>query len=137
VAQQIGENLGVNVAVDSVSWVTHLARVEKKQWSPMVMGSWVPDFPDPDGFLRVAPIQERSGWHNETYDRLLEEARRTMVQKERISLYHQAEKILMEEAPIMPLTYSAWHTLVRPWLRGFTPRRGDVSSWKDVVIEQH
>jgi ABC-type oligopeptide transport system substrate-binding subunit len=100
------------------------------------MVGWWADYPDPDDFLRVqwwvAP-----GWQDQTYDRLVESARRTMDQEERIKLYRQAEAILVEEAPVLPLCYARFHMLVKPWVRRFTTSPLRWWYWKDVILEPH
>jgi len=52
-------------------------------------------------------------------------------------MYRQADRILVEEAPILPLLYDRYHLLVKPWVSKFpmSPRKWNF--WKDVVIEPH
>jgi ABC-type oligopeptide transport system substrate-binding subunit len=137
VARQVSENLDVDIAVDSVPWPEHALRIRRRQVSHMILYGWEADFPDPDGFLRVFPFRERTGWQNDAFDRLLDRARRIMDHAERMKLYRQADRILMDEAPLMPLTYSADDFLVKTWVRGYPPLMRDPSCWKDVVIELH
>ena len=77
-----------------------------------------------------------TGWRNETYDRLVEEARRLTDQGERMKLYGQADRILVEEAAIIPLYYGREHWLVKPWVSKY-PLSPSRRFWKDVVIEAH
>ena len=92
----------------------------------------------PDNFLRVriGDIQRQS-WRNEGYDSLVEQARRSLDQGERIRLYEEAERILAEEAPIMPIFHRSVRLLVTPWVTRF-PTTG-LREWflKDVVIMPH
>ena len=94
-----------------------------------------PDYPDADNFLRVF-VSSASPWDDDTYNALVEKARRALDQDERMKLYHEVDKILMEAAAIVPLAYIQWHNLVKPWVRS---KLTDLLShrWKDVVIEQH
>ena len=78
-----------------------------------------------------------TGWRNETYDRLVEEARRLTDQGERMKLYGQADRILIEEAPIMPFTYGRSGYLLKPWVRRFPTSPMKVWFWKDIIIEPH
>ncbi|NIV38782.1 MAG: hypothetical protein GWN58_58015 [Anaerolineae bacterium] len=52
-------------------------------------------------------------------------------------LYAQAERILVDEAPILPLAYRREHLLLKPWIRGYRLSAMDRSYVKDVVIEPH
>jgi ABC-type oligopeptide transport system substrate-binding subunit len=131
------ENLGVEIQwEESMMLRTVLDRLRSEPPHIFVAG-WVADYLDPDTFLRASPIRRETRWRNEAYERLVEEARRVTDQGERMKLYGQADRILIEEAAIMPLTYARHHLLVKPWVRRFptAPLRGWF--WKDVIIEPH
>ena len=82
-------------------------------------------------------MQQRTCWKDERFDELVEKARRVMDQEERLGLYAQADKILIEAAAIIPLTYSWSHTLVKPWVRKFPALALNQWLWKYIVIEAH
>jgi oligopeptide transport system substrate-binding protein len=90
-----------------------------------------------NSFLRAGFPREVSRWRNETYDRLVEEARRVMDQRERMRLYGLADRILIEEAAIVPLYYFRSHLLVKPWVSKYPTSATGGQFWKDVVIEPH
>jgi len=54
-----------------------------------------------------------------------------------MKLYRQADRILVEEAPIIPLTYRRWPLLVKPWVRKLSLSPMGEYSYKDVIIEPH
>jgi ABC-type transport system substrate-binding protein len=130
------ENLGVRVNWETVEWQAILARLGKHVPHLLIMG-WMADYPDPDNFLRarIDHIQQQSGWRNVGYDRLAKRAQRSLDQGERIRLYGQAEEILAEEAPIMPIFHGSVQLLVKPWVTRF-PTTG-LREWflKDVIIK--
>jgi ABC-type transport system substrate-binding protein len=98
---------------------------------------WYADYPDPDNLLRVGFPWENTRWQNEAYELLVEEARHLADQGERMKLYGQADRIAIEKAAIVPLTYDRWPLLVKPWVKRF--RASDTRRWfcKDVIIEPH
>jgi oligopeptide transport system substrate-binding protein len=132
------ENLGVEITWQAMEWTMYLDRMKREPPHGFLMG-WVADYPDPDSFLRVGvgDAQRYTPWRNETYDRLVEEARRLTDQGERMKLYGQADRILVEEAVIMPLYYRRSHRLVKPWVRKYPTSAIKRWFWKDVVIEPH
>ncbi|MFQ6016456.1 MAG: hypothetical protein ACE5NP_13555, partial [Anaerolineae bacterium] len=71
------------------------------------------------------------------YDELVEKARRVMDQGERMKLYRQADRILVEEAPVMPFVHARWGLLVKPWVRRYPVSPTRQWFWKDVIIEPH
>jgi ABC-type oligopeptide transport system substrate-binding subunit len=119
-----------------MEWAEYLDRLRKEPPHLFIMG-WIADYPDPDNFLRVGLWRERAGWRNEDYIRLVEQARRTTDQRQRMSLYGQAERILVQEAAIMPLYYGRGHMLTKPWISQPPPSSNGGPRWKDVVIEPH
>jgi ABC-type oligopeptide transport system substrate-binding subunit len=130
------ENLGVEITWETVEWAVHMDRMRREPLH-LFFNSWMADYPDPDSFLRASPIRDWSGWRNGIYDKLVEKARRIMDQGERMRLYGQADRILVEEAVIIPLTYESLHYLVKPWVRNYSMSAGDQVCWKDVIIEPH
>ncbi|MEA3397951.1 MAG: peptide ABC transporter substrate-binding protein, partial [Chloroflexota bacterium] len=130
------ENLGIEIAWETVEWAEFLDRLGNEIPHLTSLG-WVADYPDPDSFLRVSRARSWAGWQNATYDRLVKEAGQVMCQGERMKLYRQADRILVEEAPILPLIYERDHLLVKPWVSRYPLSAIKPSFWKDVVLELH
>jgi len=105
--------------------------------SHLVLQGWAADYPDPDNFLRIGFRKELSRWQGEVFDELVERARHAQDQCERIKLYKQADKILIDEAVVLPVAYFVGHYLVQPWVKNFP--LSPMGTWflKDVVIEPH
>jgi oligopeptide transport system substrate-binding protein len=132
------ENLGVEIAWEELDWAKLSDRLRNKPPHLLIMG-WTADYPDPDNFLRAGLllIQMWTGWQNDVYEGLVEEARRIADQEERMRLYRQADRILIEEAVIMPYWYGRRHLLVKPWVKRFSLSAIEGLFWKDVIIEPH
>jgi ABC-type oligopeptide transport system substrate-binding subunit len=60
-----------------------------------------------------------------------------MDQEERMDLNKRADKILVEEAAIMPLNYIRVHLLIKPWVKEYPTSATTWWFWKDVIIEPH
>jgi len=134
--KQWQDNLGVEIAWEIMPWSQYIARLDETP-AQIVQFGWVADYPDPDSFLRTGNTQQRTRWRNKTYEELVEKARRVLDQKERLRLYAQADRILVEAAAVIPLTYSWSHILVKPWVRQFPALALNEWLWKDIVIEPH
>jgi ABC-type oligopeptide transport system substrate-binding subunit/class 3 adenylate cyclase/tetratricopeptide (TPR) repeat protein len=130
------ENLGVEITFSQVDWGRFLDTMGRENPHMWPIG-WRADYPDPDSFLRASQWRGRTKWQNEAFDALVEGARRVMDQEERMRMYQQADRILVEEAPILPLLYYRQHLLVKPWLRKYPTSPIEKWFWKDVVIEPH
>ncbi len=128
--------LGIEVSWQTPRWATFLDQLRGARHH-VLCAMWVADYPDPDNFLRVSRAETWAGWQHEGYDRLVKEARRVMGQAERIRRYRRAEKILVTQAPILPLTYEQEHLLIKPWVTRYPSAASRAVFWKDVVIEPH
>ena len=130
------ENLGTEITCKHMKLERLLDRLFGETPS-MFLLAWIADYPDPDNFLRGAPWRVLTGWQSEAFDGLVEGARRVMDQEKRMRMYQQADRILVEEAPILPLFYSRVRLLVKPWVKKFPVSPLKWWFWKDVVIEPH
>ncbi|MFN2184489.1 MAG: ABC transporter substrate-binding protein, partial [Anaerolineae bacterium] len=129
------DNLGVEIPWQSPPWGEVYDWMYGARPALFDIG-WMPDYPDPDSYLRVAVLRF-TAWRHEPYLTLVEQARRVMDQDKRMALYAHAEKILAEEAPLLPLKYMRMHRLVKPWLRSYPISALGAVLWEDVVMEPH
>ncbi len=137
ISQQWRENLGVEIKWQIIEWGMLLDRLNRAP-PPLFRMGWSPDYPDPDNLLRMGVhTEDWLGWQNETYMGLLQKARRTTNQAERMELYQQADKILVEEAAIMPLLHGRQHLLIKPWVSKLPTSAIKWNFWNDVIIEPH
>jgi ABC-type oligopeptide transport system substrate-binding subunit len=127
------DNLGVDIPWNMGEWSAFLRPGELPH---LWLDRFFPVYPDPDNFLRgYSPA--KIGWRNETYDTLVEQARREMDPAERMKLYRQADKILIEEAVILPTHYGMANLLAKPWVKKISATSFGSWNWKDVIIEPH
>ena len=130
------EVLGVEVAFKKIP-LNDIPERAKSEPFHIAFQGWVPDYPDPDNFLRVGFHKEMSGWDGAAFEELITNARRMLDQAERLKLYQKADRMLIEEAVVLPLSYNMNHMLVKPWVKRFPI--SPMQDWflKDVIIEPH
>jgi oligopeptide transport system substrate-binding protein len=129
--------LGVEVADEAMRWNAYVDRLRAQTPHIFYMG-WEADCPDPDNFLRLGISSNNMGiWPNKSYVRLVKQARRILNQEKRMQLYQKADRILIEDAAILPLTYMRYHMLKKPWVKKYPLSSQKSSYWKDVIIEPH
>ncbi len=83
--------------------------------------SWIADHPDALGFLEIfvsGSENNRTGWSSARYDELIGRAR-VARDPERAALLEEAEALLLEELPILPIWSFVTRNLVDPRLEGF------------------
>jgi ABC-type oligopeptide transport system substrate-binding subunit/class 3 adenylate cyclase/ribosomal protein L40E/tetratricopeptide (TPR) repeat protein len=130
------ENLGVHIAWTVLESAEFFDRLDVRVSNLWEVG-WGVDYPDPDNFLRAAPWRRQTRWCNAAFGALVEGASRVTDQEERMRRYREAEHILVQEAPIVPLLYQREALLVKPWVTRLVISPGWHWLWQDVVIEPH
>lgn len=110
--QTFKEVLGVNVVLDFNEWGTFSAKVNSGDYQMGYM-QWSIDYNDPYSMLAVMVSDSgniNTGWVNEEYDALIQQASTEMDDAKRMELYKQAEQILFEDGPLCPVVYMAANT---------------------------
>ena len=113
--------LGIETQIRSMEWRTFLQTQRSFDYD-ISRSSWIADFPDPATFLELfttTATNNRTGWSDTEYDRLVEEARLSSDPQQRMKLWQSAEEILLDRGPILPLWSTTSSNLVSPALEGF------------------
>ena len=77
-----------------------------------------------------------SGWINPEYDRLCAEAAVAKGSAERLKKLHDAENILLEEQPIIPMYHYTNADLRRPNIHGIKENPRNNVNFRDVYVEK-
>lgn len=77
-----------------------------------------------------------AGWSNSAYDQLLAAAASTSDNGRRYELFQQAEAILLDQAPLIPLFSGEQPYLIRPWVRDWPPSKLGFVRFNNVWLEK-
>jgi len=139
ILSMIESNLGITVTVEQVEWSYFLRDMNERRYQIYSAG-WIGDYPDSQNFLDVLfhsqSSQNHMGYHNREADQLLEQARVEQDPAKRTTLYRQAERIIVNEAPWIPLTYGIQYTLVKPYVKGFRASAAIYPWLRDIYFEK-
>jgi len=120
IQQQWRENLDLKVALETQEWKTFLKSTIAGEYQIARMG-WIGNYPDPESeFLssfKCKSPDNRAKWCNDKYDRLYKQAEATADRKQRLEYIRQAEKVMINEAPVIPLYVYTQHHLQKPYVR--------------------
>ncbi len=103
------EELGIKTNLDVMETAT-MREMMTKGTTPFFRGSWIADYPDAESYYTFfysknpAP-PNYTRFKNLEFDRIYEAALSENDDAKRYDLYHQLDKILIEEAPIIFLFY--------------------------------
>jgi oligopeptide transport system substrate-binding protein len=129
IVQMWKEQLGVNVALGNAEWKVYLAAQNALDYD-VCRAAWINDYNDPHNDMEMFITDggnNRTGWSNKKYDALIDQSMlETNVQK-RWAIYKEAETILCNEAPILPIYYYTNKNMLSKKVKG----------WYDTVLNLH
>ena len=106
-------NVGIKAEIVTFDWVTYLEKTRNGGHDMALLG-WLADTGDPDTFffpLLSKTAAEKPAWNIAFYrsdemQTVLEQARTSTMQAERIALYQQAQAIFHSDAPWVPIAHA-------------------------------
>ena len=116
---------GINVEVETVRKSLLLEQTSKSQ-ALFFRGSWIADYPDAENYLSVfysknpAP-PNYTRFKNKEYDLLYERSLNEVNDSLRYNTYRQMDRIIIDEAPVVPLWYDMVLHLVHTNIQHFSP----------------
>ncbi len=139
IAEMYKQNLGVEITIEMTDWATYLNDLKAHRYQMFSVG-WIADYPDPQDFLDILfhsqSFDNNTEYSNPEVDRLLEQARVEQDQEKRSELYQQAEQIIVDEAPWVPLSHGAEYWLTKPYVKGMIYPPMIIPKLKYVTVEK-
>ena len=121
--------IGVNVEIVSYESSTYWDVFDTENWD-IADDGWTGDFDDPNTnmFLweeyrevKADGTLQDARWHNEAaieYDRLLKETYKETDYEARMELFREAEKVLIDDMPVLPVYFYSDTILINPKIEG-------------------
>ena len=117
--------VGIKVQVEVIQKSLLMEQTSKSQ-APFFRGSWIADYPDAENYLSVfygknpAP-PNYTRYKNAEFDLLYEKALSEKNDSLRYKLYQQMDRIIINDAPVVPLWYDMAIHLVHLNVKNFYP----------------
>jgi oligopeptide transport system substrate-binding protein len=123
IQNQLKNNLGLNLTLDPVESKTYTSLVKDPSTTPQIFFlGWCQDYPDPQDWLSLV-FQSTStvthiGWKNDQFDQLTKQADQEPDPTKRLDLYHQAQVLLVTEAPAVFIYWDTTNIMIKPYVTG-------------------
>ncbi|RUO80627.1 peptide ABC transporter substrate-binding protein SapA [Idiomarina tyrosinivorans] len=135
--------VGVEAHIISYEWNTFRRRLAEGEHDSVLIG-WYADNADPDNFFRpllscaaVRTGSNRANWCNKSFDELLIKAISVNDNDARAEIYRQAQQVLREQQPLLPIAHSVRYQAQQDYIHGVKlPPYGGISfrnASKDLV----
>lgn len=122
--------LGVETTLTNQEWKVYLDSRDQKNYQ-VARAAWIGDYLDAQTFLDMyksnTGVANRPGYNNKEFDALLDKAAVTQNAQERQNLQQQAEKMFLNDMPLIPIYFYVNKHLVKQ----------NVLGWQDNVMGFH
>jgi oligopeptide transport system substrate-binding protein len=104
----------------------------------VALASWTADYLDATTFLdmwRSDSGNNQTGWSDPAYDALANRANTMADAKARAAVLAQAESLVLEAAPIVPIFFNTHVYLLHPAVKGWQPTPMEHSDYRYVTLQ--
>jgi len=133
------QNLGATIAIRIMENKTFFKAATNLDYKGVSRTGWAADYLDPFTFLSIFYTPRGSngtGWWDPKYVELLDRANRMTDHQKRYEMLAQAEQIMLDAQPVIPLTVGTTRWMKKPYVKGLYPNPVTLHSWKAVYIER-
>ncbi len=138
VQQMWRQNLHVDARIVNQEWKVYLDSQLNMNYQ-VSRSAWTGDYIDPFTFLSLMVTGgelNNTGFASPEYDRLITASRSAPDETARFADFQQAEAILLEEAPVIPIYYYTRVYLKQPSVKGWTANVLDVHMPQFIYLEE-
>jgi len=132
------KNLGITVQVQYLDPLNFTGAARASTANAMLYG-WCADYPDPQNFLDVLFHSQSdfnvSRFADADFDKLVEQAGTEKDTQQRLALYQQAEKMLLDNVDAIPLLYPVFYELVGPRVKGYIMTPIGINQYPWLTLE--
>jgi len=123
IKESLEETGMMKVTLKSAEWATYAAEYIAKGVMPIFLLGWYPDYLDPDDYTTCFLHSKWSPdlgvfYNNSKMDELLDKASVTIDKAERAELYKEIQRLMAEEAPVIPFFQGKLFIVFWPNVRG-------------------
>lgn len=137
------KHLHISVSTQALTVNTLFTKIQSNRL-PLYLFGWSADYPDPHDWLSLqwetGALDNNVRYRNSQFDKIVQKADATWRPRLRMSLYNQAQQILVDDAAWIPLYIPHRLVYVRPTVQnlsvtgyGLIPRSGN---WAEVRVHK-
>jgi oligopeptide transport system substrate-binding protein len=132
------KHLNIRINIQNMDWGSYISAQQSLNFD-MASAGWIGDYLDPTTFLNMwteGNGNNNTGWSDPNYEKLLREAALKADPAERFALFREAETMLMNAQPVLPISHYTRNYLLRPEVKGWHPLLLDNHPWESIRLER-
>lgn len=132
--------LGVKTRLVNEEWKVFLQTRRSKAVTQVFRAAWIGDYNDPHSFLGLLTSSNGmndTGYANPRYDALIAAASADTDPGHRAATLQQAEALVLDDLPVLPIYFYVSKHLVKPWVVGWQGNVMDHHHTKDMRLLPH
>ncbi|NCG08613.1 MAG: peptide ABC transporter substrate-binding protein [Verrucomicrobia bacterium] len=137
--QQIWKReLGIDIELHNQEWKAYLATRQSGNFD-ILRAAWYGDYDDPNTFLSLGESRNgnnHTNWHDPHYDALIKKAAKETDPVARMELFQEAEAILIEALPVIPIYFYVTSRLIHPAVKGWYPSLLDNHPYQAIQLKK-
>lgn len=129
--------LNIDVSLQNQEWKVFLSNQQLLNFQIGRRG-WIGDYIDPFTFLELFVSNggnNNTGWGNARYDELMRLSTSAKSREERYEYFQEAEQLLVDEVPILPIYNYTTNYLLSEDVKGYYPNTMDYHPYKYLYLE--
>jgi len=141
-AAMLKDNLGVDVQLQKTEFASFQQGMNRRTTFASFMTGWAADYLDYSDYLDLllyskSPL-DRVSYASPEFDRLVDEANAAPTESARTVLYHKAEALAVEDGAMIPIVFTQFAVLKKPYVRGLetTPALSGWLRFNSISIQK-
>ncbi|MCP5470360.1 MAG: peptide ABC transporter substrate-binding protein [Chlamydiales bacterium] len=142
IQQQWKTVLGLHIDLDSCDWKVYLSKINSQNYDIGRLG-WIGEHNDPITYLEPFRHKDNphiggnneTGWEDPLYAQLLNQADRELDLGKRLALLREAEAILIDQMPLIPIYFLNYGYLKNPRVHGINLSPLGTIDLKEAYLE--
>ncbi|KOF55850.1 peptide ABC transporter substrate-binding protein [Clostridium sp. DMHC 10] len=139
IQDMLKKNLNINITLRAVERKVQLDETTKHTYTGMARNGWSADYADPMTFLDMwvtSSGNNVTGYSNPAYDKLIAKAKAETDTTKRFDEMHQAEDILMNDMPVVPLYEYNVVSCIKSYVKGTYRTPMDVLYFTKAYVQK-
>jgi oligopeptide transport system substrate-binding protein len=132
------KHLNILVDIQNKDWGSYISAQQNLDFD-MAAAGWIGDYLDPTTFLHMwtkGNGNNNTGWHSPQYETLLSKAAQQAEPAARLATLREAESLMMNAYPILPMSWYSRNYLLRPEVKGWFPLLLDNHPYTSIRLER-